>query len=106
MDNGIIGDMTGVDLPQAPTNEDYINELKKKARYSKSKEFKELREAMEQRIDFYTQFLPDGRPVGSVAPAEAQKYWTVANLVIAELKAVISAYDGSVELLKDYNEES
>ena len=104
-DNAIIGDMTSVELPQAAPNEDYVNELRKKARYSKSKEFKELRELMELRIDYYKQYVPDGRPVSTVPSEELRDWWKLANIVIAELSAVISAYDGAVELLKDYDEQ-
>jgi len=104
-DNAIIGDMTSVELPQAAPNEDYVNELRKKARYSKSKEFKELRELVEHRIEYYKQYVPDGRPISTVPKKEVQELWPLANIVIAELSAVIATYDGAVELLKDYGEQ-
>lgn len=104
-DNAIIGDQTGVELPQTPVDEEAIIELRKKARFSKSKEFKELREAMEARIEFYQNFLPSGELVAIASKEKAQDNWRLANIVIAELKAVLSAYDDSVELLKDLDNE-
>lgn len=97
--NGIIGDETGVDLPQTPVNDEAIIELRKKARFSKSKEFKDLRDAMDNRIEFYQKFLPSGMGV-DISKVSAED-WRVANIVISELEAVKSAYDGSVELLKE-----
>lgn len=105
MDNGIIGDQTGYELPKQPTNEEFISELKKKARFSKSQEFKELRQNMQQRIDFYSQFLPGGASIHDMTNEERGKYWAVADLVTKELQAVIEAYDGSVKLLKEIDEK-
>ncbi len=99
--NAIIGDQTGVDLPQAPVDESALIELRKKAKFSKSREFRELREKMTERIDFYSKFLPDGRGLDVVSTKEAAENWRIATIVISELTAVMDAYDGSIELLKD-----
>ncbi len=104
--NGLIGDATGTELPQmADTqHEEALNELKKKAKYSRSKEFAELRANMESRIEFYQQYLPTGNPVAALSTEEAGKYFVIANLVIAELKQVIDGYQSAADLLKEENE--
>jgi len=104
--SGLIGDIQGTELPTAPVaqQEEAINELKRKAKYSRSKEFAELREKMEARIEFYKQYLPDGTPAAMLNPAEASRNWALANVVIAELQQVIDMYQNADEELKAINE--
>ena len=103
--NGLIGDESPTELPQAVVNEDAVNELRKKAKYSRSKEFQELKANMEARIAFYQQYLPGAIPVSQVPEEERGKYWAVANIVIAELQQVIDMYESSEELLQEINEQ-
>jgi hypothetical protein len=102
--NAVIGDSPIVDLPQSQPNTEEIDNLRQRARFSKTKEFRELREAMDERIEFYSNFLPDGRLVATSDKLAVQN-WRLANIVIAELQAVKSAYDGSVELIKELDEQ-
>jgi len=105
-DNGIMGDMDGgISLPVAQTDEEALEELKRKAKVSKSREFKNLKANMRERMDFYSQFLPGGTSVLEMTNEERGKYWAIANVIIMEFQAVISEYDGSVDLLKDLDDE-
>ena len=100
---GIIGDVSATELPQAPTDQQEValTELRKKAKYSRSKEFAELRENMEARIKFYQSYLPGGTPIIAVTEEVRGKYWAIADLVIAELQQVIDGYRGADEQLKE-----
>lgn len=101
-DNGLIGDIQSTELPQAPVaqQEEAITELKKKAKYSRSKEFAELKEHMEARIKFYQNFLPNGIPIATLPQKDASQHWPLANIVIAELQQVIDMYQNADEELK------
>lgn len=97
--NGIVGDSFGLDLPESVMDEQSLNEEKKMARYSKSKEFKRLKEYMEARINFYQKYLPDGRPVAATDNVTAED-WRVANTVISEFKNVIDQYELAADVVK------
>ena len=96
--NGIIGDISATELPQAEIAEDLLIEEKKMARYSKSKEFKILKEYIEGRINFYQTCLPDGRPVGAVPKKELEGQWIIANTVIAEFQGILNDYERAAEV--------
>lgn len=97
--NAIIGDAMGTELPQAVLPEQGLQEERAMARFSKTKEFKRLKVHLEERIAFFEKMLPTGVAPEQVEKTNAQlgEDWRVANLVIAELKGIISAY----ELAKD-----
>jgi hypothetical protein len=99
--NGIIGDNYGIDLPEIEPDKAYLDEEKQMARFSKSKEFKKLKEIMQSRIDFYQQALPDGRPITAVDAAERANLWLNANCVIGEFNLVLNAYEQANEAVKD-----
>lgn len=106
--NGIIGDVVSTELPIMADSqqEEALVELKKKAKYSRSKEFAELRAHMENRIKFYQSFLPGGVPIVNIEEAERGKYWAVADLVIAELQQVIDGYQNAEELAKEATQDN
>lgn len=98
--NGIMGDMTGVELPQMQVNKDVLTEEKKMAKYSRSSEFKRIQEWCEGRISFYQTYLPNGAEVGlDVAPSAED--WRVANRVIGELRALMNSYEIASEAVKE-----
>jgi hypothetical protein len=103
--NAVIGDSGAVELPQTEVNDEAITELRKRARFSKTKEFKELRDALDERIVFYQTFLPNGNLTSQASKQQAAENWRLANIVISELQAVKNAYDGSIELLKELDEQ-
>jgi hypothetical protein len=99
--HGIIGDNYGIDLPQVEPDKTYLDEEKAMARFSKSKEFKKIKEIMQARIEFYQQALPDGRPVTEVDAQERANMWVIANAVIGEFNMILNAYETANEAVKD-----
>lgn len=102
--NGIIGDALPTELPQMAVDTTAIDETRKKAKYSRSKEYAELRAKAQARIEFYQSFLPDGRPIGTTSREDLAGKWELANILIAEFKALFSEHDGAEELLKEIHE--
>lgn len=100
--NAIMGDTDlGIDLPESRVDEqDLVNE-RKAARFSKTKEFKALKEYFQGRIEHYQQFLPNGNPVEAADMAEVTANWKVANIVIGEFNGVIQAYENAKEAVDD-----
>lgn len=99
-DNIIMGDATGIDLPQVQVDEKSLNEVKNKARYSKTREFKEIKAYCQSRIEFYQQKLPNGQEVGlEVVPSTED--WRVANRVIGEFKGLMNIYESAKDVLED-----
>lgn len=97
-DNMMMGDMSQMtSLPEKPQEqqEAAVAEIKRKAKYSRSKEFQDLRLMMESRIEFYKQFLPDGTPIALGTESQVARNWPIANIVIAELSQVIEMYDNA-----------
>lgn len=99
--NGIMGDNFGIDLPQAQVDKSALDEEKAMARFSKSKEFKKLKEMMEARIEFYQKALPDGRPITAVDGRERAEMWVIANAVIGEFNMILGAYENAKEVTKN-----
>lgn len=103
--NGIIGDSFGTELPVAEIQEQVLNEERGRARFSKSKEYKELKQRIEERIAFHKQFLPSGKAVmhsgGNSTLSRLGEQWIVANNVIVELQGVIDFYESAAETIKN-----
>jgi len=96
---GIIGDSFGADLPQAEIEKQLLADEKSKAKFSRTREFAALKTHLNERMDYYKAFLPDGRPVigADVTPED----WKIANTIIGEFQAVINAYEQAAEAVKD-----
>lgn len=101
--HGIIGDSMGIDLPQATLPQEGLQEERAMARFSKTKEFKRLKAHLEDRIAYFQTQLPGGIPLEDIAKTNEQfgEDWRVANLVIAELKGIISAYEIAKEVVNE-----
>ena len=99
--NGIIGDNTSVDLPQLQQDPNELIEEKKMAKYSKTAEFKRIQEHFLNRIDFYQQYLPDGRPVAGITDKERTDGWAVANLLVSEFNQVIDMFENAKQVVDD-----
>lgn len=98
---GIIGDDSyGTELPETTVNDEVKQEQLAAARFSKTKEYKLLKEHFDQRIAYYQAFLPDGRAVTSVPKTELEGMWVAANVIIGEFKAVLDAYETANEYAK------
>ena len=92
--NAVVGDQNfGTDLPLTQLEDEALAKEKNRARYSKTKEFQDLKEHMEARIEFFQNFLPDGKEVRWEAPdGKTALKWVVATNVINEFRAVLQAY--------------
>lgn len=101
--HGIVGNPLEFDIPVMPISENELVDEKKAARFSKTAEFKKLKEHFEQRISFYQTWLPNGKAVQEteLSDAELGSRWRTANLVINELNMVISAYEQAREVVED-----
>lgn len=103
--NVIIGDNFGTEFPQPQIEDDQLNDLKNAARFSKTKEFKKLKELIEARINYWQQFVP-GAGVGDIqvdqlSNEERGWRWLAADQTIKELQRIINAYEGAEEYVKD-----
>jgi hypothetical protein len=99
--NTVIGDSFGIDLPETVVETNDLVEEKQMAKFSRTKEFKRLKEQMERRIQFYQGCLPDGRPLTDVNAAERAQQWVIANVVIGEFQMLINMYEEAAEVTKN-----
>lgn len=103
--NGIVGDEDpGFDaLARTEVDPQVMAELSKTARFSKTAEYKALKEYWEQRIAFYQTYLPDGKPVGAseLTDEELGHRWRSANVIIGEFKAQEAIYEQAAEEVKN-----
>lgn len=108
----MIPDEFGTELPETRVEEEQLVNEKNMARFSKSKEFKALKEYMEARIDFFQQYLPDGNSINGGLDATGKQvehlddatiasYWRAANLVIGEFRRVLDEYERASEVVKN-----
>lgn len=102
--NGILGNLSdGFDLPGMDVPEQDLTAEKSAAKFSRTKEFQNLKEYLDGRIEYYRQFMPNGEPiVGTTIPlAELGMRWQISNSIIAELKAIIGSYEQAREIVKN-----
>jgi hypothetical protein len=100
--NGIVGDSFGTDLPVTQVDNKSLLEEQKMARFSKSTEFKRLKEHLEERITFYQSYLPSGEAITQQTDVtKLGQNWIVANAIIAEFQAVLMAYENAKEVVKN-----
>lgn len=98
MQNGI-PDLGSFQIPKTEIDPTLLDEQQRMARYSKTAEFKKLKEHLEQRIAFYQQKLPNGQEINILGAntTELGQQWIVANSIISEFKAIIAAYEMAAE---------
>lgn len=101
--NAVVGnDSYGTDIPQTQVDNNAFDEIVKTAKFSKTDEYKQLKEHFEKRIGFYQQYLPDGSPIlGEKDMTKLGELWVAANVVIGEFKAVMDVYEGAAQQVKD-----
>lgn len=100
--NGLIGDEDfGMSMPQSDISPDALKEVEHAVKFSKSREYKQLKGHMENRIAYYQSYLPDGRPVATVPTKELESMWVAANVIIGELKQIIAVYEQANDALKE-----
>lgn len=110
--NGIVGNDNPTELPETKLDDSQLKIMAKTAKFARSSEFKELQQHFNQRIEFYQKYLPDGRAVGAggsmmqqgidgLTLAEMGAMWVASNVIIGELKAIMSAYEQAIEFVKE-----
>ncbi len=104
--NAIIGEDYGIELTETEVDSNQLIEEKKAAKYSRSAEFKKIREHMEARIAYFQSHLPDGRPVATVPDSERVAAWVTANTIIAEFNAVINFYETANDIVNEANQRN
>lgn len=98
-----MGDEYGTELPETQVPEQDLVVERNAAKFSKSKEFRTLKDHLERRITHYQEHLPDGCAVvnaQALSYAELGARWMASNVIIAEFKAVIDAYEGAADAVK------
>lgn len=92
----------GTSVPETQVPDGASTEIQNAAKFSKSKEFQALKTHLEQRIDFYQKYLPDGRVAAQIDNVETiGAMWIAANAIVGEFKAVISAYEQAAKIIAD-----
>lgn len=115
--NAITDDSFGVEVPQTQIDELALFEERNMAKFSKTREYKVLKEYMEHRIEFFQTYLPDGNsinggttPKGEQVPhlddATIASYWRAATIVIGEFKNVLQQYENANEAVKNATKNS
>jgi hypothetical protein len=100
--NGIMGDLgNSFDLPENQVSEADLQEIRHLAKFSKSKEFQKLSAHLNERVTYYQQYLPDGRAVKDVPKKDLDSMWIAANVIIGELKTVLTVYEQASEAVKE-----
>lgn len=98
--NAVIGDISGFGLPQSRVDETELAREKNLARFSRTKEYQQLKKHLESRIKTYQTWLPDGRSMPKEAQmAELAFNWKVANAIIGEFQTVLAIYDSAKEVV-------
>ena len=102
--NGIIGGggVAPQQVPQATADDSQLKELKSAAKFAKTTEYKEFKEHLQKRMDFYRTYLPDGRAIGAQpSNQELANMWVVANCIIGEFNAILNVYDNAADMVKE-----
>lgn len=110
--NGIMGGDAnyGTDLPQTqlpPEAGQDISRERNMARFSKSAEFKVLKELMQARQAYHKKYSPgsQGETAFRDMPNDERGWRSLAaDLVIEELQMIIDAYETANEVVKDAQE--
>lgn len=94
-ENVIMGDGNPLELPTTQVEEQQLNSEKNLAKFSRTAEFKKLKEALEAKIEYYQKYLPDGRPIATTEVSGED--WRIANIVIGEFQNIINVYETANE---------
>lgn len=108
--NTPLGDQGWDKLPQTEVPKQDLARERAMAQFSQTEQFKALKNAIEERIRFYQQFVPGG-PSGDVdvksLPNDERGWrWLAADNVITEFRSIIAAYEQAAEAVRDSDESS
>lgn len=97
----------GLDVPETQPVEGADQDIKDAASFTKTKDYKNLKEHMDSRIAYYQTYLPDGRPVQNAPDFDRiGPMWIAANVVIGEFKAVLGAYEQAAAIIAEENRKA
>lgn len=94
--NAVVGDQDlPTNLPETEVADEFLAAEKRLARYSKTKEFQELKEYIEARISFFQTYLPDGKEIRFEDAGDNEGWikWVVANNIVAEFRTLLNRYE-------------
>lgn len=104
--HGIMGDDNfGTELPQmTPAKDDLVRE-RHMARFSQTKEFQVLKEAMQQRMDFWGQYAPGSNqnPARYRDLSNDERGWRslVADVLSEEFNSILNAYEQASQVVAE-----
>ena len=100
--NAITGDIADItELPVTQVSDQDLQNEKNMAKFSKTKEFRVLKEHIESRIKFFQTQMPDGTSTIMQPVEDLIAHWKVANLVIGEFQAILDAYENAKKVVDD-----
>lgn len=100
--NAVMGEADSpIELPKTQVPEEVLTDEKKMARYSQSAEFKRLRKFMQDRIEFFQKYFPNGQRVQDLPESERSAYWQAACIVVSEFQGVLDEYERAREVVSD-----
>jgi len=83
-------------------DESFLDEERKMAKYTRTKEFKRIKDWADERIAFYQKYLPSGEPINE--KTATRENWIIANTIIAEFNSLLFGYDTAVQAIKEAEE--
>lgn len=101
-EHGIVGDAHITELPETQVQQDQLVEEAKMAKYSKTAEFKRIKDYMEGRIEFWKLRQPDGTPIAAkTVTQDMVNDWVIANHVIAEFQAFLNEFENAKQAVEN-----
>lgn len=112
--NAIVGDSDlPTNLPETTLPDNVLAEERKLAKYSRTAEFKRLKEFMEARVQFYQRYLPNGTRVQGdpkdttgitieMPKSDMTAYWVAACVIINEFENILAEYERAAEVVAEH----
>lgn len=99
--NAIMGDDFGTDIPETNIPDNQLLDEKKMAKFTRTAEYARQKRWIDEKVKYYKQFTPDGRPIASVDPNNLATHWVVANEIISVLEEFRTSYEEAAEIVKE-----
>lgn len=93
--NTPLGDQGLDELPQTQVPQDTLQRERAMAQFSKTAEFRALKEAIENRVAFYQNYMPGTQDVKIVQLTNEERgyMWLAASVIIEEFRSILLAYE-------------
>lgn len=89
--NGVLGSSDPLTFEEEVLDDSEEQQI---AKMVKSKEWKFLKDHLEQRIDHYRDNLPGGKSITEIPAEELKVHYLAKEAIVQELKAIINFYEG------------